>query len=97
MPEGLLDTIKVRLKITWEDANTNKEVESIAKEGISFLNGKAGVEIDYITDDKAVGLLVEYCRCARGGILHEYMTNYAPFLEDLRMRNGGVYGETTSL
>ena len=40
---------------------------------------------------------MEYCEYARGKRLNEFMENYAPFLTDLKVKNGGVYGETTDI
>ena len=42
MPEGLLESVKNYLDITWEDANTDAKITGIIGRGIKFLNDKAG-------------------------------------------------------
>lgn len=97
MPKGLLEVVKIHLDITWEDEKTDAKITGIINRGIRFLDDKAGAELDYIAEDRPQELLLEYCRYTRDGILNEFMMNYAPFIQDLRVRNGGVYGKTTSL
>lgn len=97
MPEGLLESVKNYLDITWEDANTDAKITGIIGRGIKFLNDKAGGELDYTQEDRPRELLMEYCEYARGKRLNEFMENYAPFLTDLKVKNGGMYGETTDI
>lgn len=92
MPEGLLEIVKTNLDITWNDENTDTKITGIINRGIKFLNDKAGAELDFSVDDRPRELLIEYCEYARGKRLNEFMENYAPFLQDLRVKNGGVYG-----
>ena len=97
MPEGLLESVKNYLDITWEDANTDAKITGIISRGMKFLNDKAGTELDYTVEDRPRELLMEYCEYARDKRLNEFMENYAPFLQDLRVKNGGVYGKTTDV
>lgn len=97
MPTGLLESVKNHLDITWEDANTDAKITGIINRGMKFLNDKAGAELDYSVDDRPREALLEYCEYARGKRLNEFMEDYGPFLTDLKVRNGGVYGKTTNL
>ena len=97
MPEGLLDAVKIYLDITWNDTNTDTKITGIINRGIKFLDDKAGATLDYTEEDRPRELLMEYCKYARGGILNEFIENYAPFIMDLRIKNGGAYGETTTI
>lgn len=93
----IISDVKRYLDITWEDDNTDKKITGIVNRGIKFLNDKAGDNLDYATEDRPKELLMEYCKYVRNGMLNEFMINYAPFLQDLRVKNGGVYGQSTEL
>lgn len=94
LPEGLLAEVKnyPGIDITWEDEATNSQLTGLINTAMDFLNGKAGGKLDYSADGMPKQLLLEYVKYARNGILSEYMTNLAPFLMDLRVKNGGAYG-----
>lgn len=91
LPEGLLKDVKDRLKIYWDDANTDAEITSLIKQAMAFLNELAGTELDFSKDGNEKGMLVEYCDYARSKRLDEFIVNYAPFLSKLRDKNGGAY------
>ncbi len=93
LPEGLLAAVRNYLDITWDDVQTDQKLTGIIQRGMKFLNRKAGAELDYTAEDMPRELLLEYCKYARNGILNEFMINYIPFLEDLRAKNGGAYGQ----
>ena len=96
LPGGLLADIENYLDITWTDEATDKKITGIAERGIMFLDKKAGVILDYTQEAIHRDLLFEYCKYTRNGLLHEFIINYTPFLEDLRAGNGGAYGEETT-
>ena len=97
MSSKLLADVKNYLDITWADENTDAKVSGIIQRGMIFLNAKAGGELDYSAEERPKELLMEYCKYARNGILHEFKINYAPFLTDLRTKGGGAYGEATNI
>lgn len=72
----LLEIVKTHLNITWTDAGTDKKIELLIANGISDLDGKSGVENDYLTKGRAQTLLLNYVMYARDGILHEFYINY---------------------
>lgn len=94
LPEGLLATVKKYpgIDITWEDAEIDSQLTGIINMGMKFLDDKAGAALDYSANEMPKQLLMEYCKYSRNGILNEYMANMAPFLMDLRIKNGGAYG-----
>lgn len=98
LPEGLLAAVKnyPGIDVTWEDGEIDFQLTGIINMGIKFLNGKAGAELDYTKDEMPKQLLLEYCKYTRNGILNEFMVNYVPFIEDLRIENGGAYGNLES-
>jgi hypothetical protein len=98
MPEGLLKAVKnyPGIDITWSDAEVDAQLTGIINMGMKFLDGKAGATLDYSKDEMPKQLLLEYCKYARNGILNEYVNNLAPFLMDLRVKNGGAYGSETT-
>lgn len=94
LPEGLLAAVKnyPGIDVTWEDEKIDTQLTGIINMGIKFLDGKAGVALDYTKDEMPKQLLLEYCKYARNGNLNEFVLNYIPFIEDLRIKNGGAYG-----
>ncbi len=99
LPEGLLAAVKnyPGIDITWADASIDAQLTGIINIGTEFLDGKAGAALDYSKDGMPKQLLLEYVKYARNGNLNEYMTNLAPFLMDLRAKNGGAYGSDTTV
>ena len=98
LPEGLLAAVKnyPGIDVTWNDAEIDSQLTGIINMGMMFLDGKSGAALDYSVDEMPKQLLLEYCKYARNGILNEFMTNLAPFLMDLRVKNGGAYGSETT-
>ena len=94
---GLLEEVRNYLDITWADAAGDEKLSGMIERGIQFLNNKAGAEMDYTEETVQKELLFEYCRHSRNGILNEFIVNYAPFLQDLRVGNGGTYGQNTDI
>lgn len=99
LPEGLLAAVKnyPGIDVTWEDAGIDSQLTGIINMGMKFLDGKAGAALDYTKDEMPKQLLLEYCKYTRNGILNEFMVNLAPFLMDLKVGNGGIYGEDTTV
>lgn len=76
--------IKAYLNITWEDDSTNRKVTGIIKDGMAFLDSKAGGPQDYETPGTARILLKDYCRYARDGALDVFETNYLSLIMAMR-------------
>ena len=84
LPEGLLETVKNYLNITWNDDATDSKMRGIIASGMMYLNGKAGAEMDYEADGTARTLLFEYARYMRDEALDVFENNYLPMILDMR-------------
>ena len=76
LPDGLLDSVKNYLDITWNDPEGEKKLSGIIMRGISYLDRIAGAELDYTTEDKPRELLFDYVRYVRSNALDEFQKNY---------------------
>lgn len=59
----MLEKLKQKLNITWDDEKTNRKLESILEDAVIVMNHKLGAEIDYSAPAEAIGrsLLLNYC------------------------------------
>ncbi len=78
--EALLEDIRSALSITWDDAETDRQLRGILARGISYLNDIAGGETDFTQEGKGKELLIAYCLYARSNALDQFQTNYLPDL-----------------
>lgn len=85
LPEGLLDSLKNYLDITWEDPAGDEKLSGIIQRGMKYIDGIAGKSMDYTLDDKPRELLFDYCRYARSNALEEFQKNYLHELLTLQM------------
>lgn len=81
----LLADVKNNSDITWEDKDTDKKLTGIIKRGISYLNNKAGAELDYFIEGQPRSLLFDYTRYARANALDEFAINYQHELLSLHL------------
>lgn len=84
LPDGLLETVKNYLNITWSDSATDAKIRGIIASGMMYLNGKAGAEMDYVEDGAARTLLFEYARYMRDEALDVFENNYLSMILDMR-------------
>lgn len=82
----LLADAKNYLDITWEDKGTDKKLCGILSRGMSYLNGKAGAELDFSAEGEPRALLFDYARYARANALDEFESNFLHELLDLHFR-----------
>lgn len=85
LPDGLLETVKNYLDITWVDEEADKKLAGIIKRGIKYINNIAGAEFDYTVEDKPLELLLDYARYVRSNALDEFQINYLHELLSLRI------------
>lgn len=99
MPENaLLKDVKNYLDITWEDPEGDKKLSGIITRGIRYIDGIAGKEMDYTTEDKTRELLFDYCRYVRSNALESFQKNYLHELLSLQIRQEVErYAETTDI
>lgn len=85
MPEGLLDSIKIYLHITWVDTNTNTNLTGMINRGMARLQTIAGVPLDFAVEDTPRALLFDYVRYANSQALEMWEKNFASELMDLHI------------
>lgn len=86
MPEGLLNDIKSYLHITWQDADTDKNLTGMISRGMTRLQNVAGVSLDFEAEDLPRSLLFDYCRYANSHALEMFEKNFASELVELNIR-----------
>lgn len=85
LPDGLLDSAKNYLDITWEDDAGDEKLSGILARGMKYLNSVAGAELDYTIEDKPQELLFDYARYVRSNALDEFQNNYLSELLSLQI------------
>lgn len=86
LPEGLLDAVKVYLKITWQDDATDAEITGYINRGMARLKQIAGApSLNFTDEDQARALLLDYCRYARSQALEVFEKNFQAELLDLHL------------
>ena len=73
---SLLSDVKNYLDITWDDYETERKLRGIIRRGISYLDEKAGKNLEYLEGSKEKGLLLDYARYARESALDEFEHDY---------------------
>ena len=95
IPKELLDEVKDKLDVTWDD-NDNR-VESIIIRACNYLQSKVTQELHFTQDSYEYALLLERCRYDWNNALDEFEKNYATeilsfiqsyALKDWRDKNG---------
>lgn len=76
LPAGLLEDVKDRLDVTWDDGATDLKYSGLIAQGMAYLNKKLGEEADYTADGDPRALLMEYVRYARDQALDVFENNY---------------------
>lgn len=85
LPEGLLDTVKSYLNITWQDAATDTKITGYINRGMARLQKIAGAPLDFTKEDQARMLLLDYCRYANSQALEVFEKNFQAELLDLNL------------
>lgn len=84
-PLLLLDAVRNYLDVTWPDAAGDEKLLGIIARGMRYLDGVAGVTLDYESEDKPRELLFEYCRYVRSNALEEFQNAFLAELLTLQM------------
>ena len=72
----LLNAVKNRLDITWQDEATDRKIADLIEDGIFYINGKLGEAGVYGEPGYPRTLLMEYVRYARDNALDVFENNY---------------------
>ena len=86
LPEGLLDSVKNYLDITWTDTQTDTKLTGIIGRGIKYIDSVSGTTNDYTVEEKPKELLLDYCRYVRSNALSEFQDNYLAELLTLQIK-----------
>lgn len=98
LPEGLLESVRNYLDVTWVDVTGDLKLSGIISRGIKYIDSLAGSEMDYTVEEKPRELLFEYCMYARSNALSEFQTNYIHELLSLQIsQEVAAYKALTSL
>ena len=88
MPEGLLESIKAYLHITWEDINTDINLTDAINSSMVRLQEIAGVTtIDFTKEGLAKDLLKDRCRYINSQALEMFEKNFASELLSLHIKS----------
>lgn len=85
MPEVLLNDVKSYLHITWQDADTDKNLTGMISRGMKRLQDIAGATLDFSVEDLPRTLLFDYCRYANSHALEMFEKNFISELMSLHI------------
>lgn len=85
LPEGLLDTVKIYLNITWQDTATDIKITGYINRGMARLQQIAGASLGFEEEGQPLTLLLDYCRYANSQALEVFEQNFMAELLDLNL------------
>ncbi len=79
--------VKVYLRVTWEDENTNERIAGIFLRAKGILSSYAGVELEFDDTQRfECQLLLDLCRYINSDAFEDFKKNYASELISLRAK-----------
>jgi hypothetical protein len=78
--------LKRYLKITWDDED--EDLLEIVVRGKAYIDGKAGVNLDYTNDQEVIQLLLDYGRYVYNHSFELFETNFQREIFNLTLREG---------
>lgn len=94
----LLDELKSRLRITWNDEDETLKTQ--LSNGKAYLSEVTGASFDYEKEESAKELLIERCRYVYNNAADEFEANFQAGLSRLILKvaigKAGVINESTS-
>lgn len=82
--ENLLEELKLKLSITWNDDDTNKRLISIIDDTELILNHKLGAKIDYSKSGIEHNLFLNYCMYSFNNCTNDFDRNYKSEIYSIR-------------
>lgn len=82
----LLCNARLTLDITWDDSETNLKLSRIIERAKARLNEQAGTEVDYVQDQIAEQLLMDYVRYIWNNSAEDFEVNFKSELIHFRNR-----------
>lgn len=80
----LVEQLKERLNITWEDASTENKLSNIVEDAKIILDHKLGAEIDYSKAGMERNLFMNYCLYAWNDCANEFDKSYLSEIYQIR-------------
>lgn len=84
--EELFQLVKDKLKITWDDDDTNREIEVLIEDAEIILNSKLGAKIDYLEPGQERRLFLNYCLYAYNDMEADFDNVYFNEIMQLRIK-----------
>lgn len=84
--EKLLQELKNKLMITWNDLDLENRLKSIIEDSEHALNFKLGATIDYSLPGMEHSLFLNYCMYSYNNCLYEFDKNYMNDIYQIRMK-----------
>lgn len=79
--------VKVYLRVTWDDENTNERIAGIFLRAKGILSSYAGVELEFDDTQRfECQLLLDLCRYINSDAFEDFKKNYASELISLRAK-----------
>lgn len=74
----MLEALKQKLNITWEDEKTENKLSAIIEDAKNIMNHKLGAEIDYSAPEESIGrsLFLNYCMYVWNDCQEEFNSAY---------------------
>lgn len=84
--DSLLQELKDKLNITWDEEETNRKLNSILIDAEIILNYKLGATIDYYEEGPEHNLFLNYCMYAWNNCTNEFDDNYLNEIYQIRQK-----------
>ncbi len=87
--EELIRIVKRELKITWNDEDTDAEIEALVSDAVPTMNFKLGIkeeDSDYLSPGQERRLFLNYCRYVRNNCVEEFDSRYLNDILQLRSK-----------
>jgi hypothetical protein len=82
-----VEDVKVYLRVTWDDENTNERIAGIFLRAKGILSSYAGVELEFDDTQRfECQLLLDLCRYINSDAFEDFKKNYASELISLRAK-----------
>lgn len=90
-----VEDVKVYLRVTWDDENTNERIAGIFLRAKGILSSYAGVELEFDDTQRfECQLLLDLCRYINSDAFEDFKKNYASELISLRAKYAVAVAET---
>ena len=85
LDKNLLQEVKDHVKVTWDEEETNRKLETIINDAMETLDWKLGARVNY-SGGQEHNLLLNYCMYAYNNCTNEFDDNYFNEIMQLRQK-----------